>query len=281
MSMTVLRQNDGAETWKVGSGGVLTGASTAEIDYLVIEPTTKKAALEAVASATPSSCGGLPLAEIRFGGYVGAGNISATAMYASSSSDGDSDYDEETPTMSFDCGGGTKHVTHCISQTIAYPSSGGKNPGNMVGWNGNGGDACQIDGVDIPTAQLRETYTRVMNRSALTNSYKRTVAALVGKVNADSFKGWSAGEVMFLGMSYSAPTKGKEKVVVTYNFSIQPNETNVTVAGHEIGNVAGYDYVWTIAKTDVNSSTNVPEAKVAGVYVAQVCERASFGGLGL
>lgn len=281
MSMTVLRQDDGAETWKVGSGGAITSATTAEINYLVLNPTAKADAIAEIVSSAPSSFGNLPLAEVRFGGYTKGGDIEATAVYASSSTDGDDGYDETTPTMSFDCGGGTKHVTHCISQTIAYPPSGGKNPGNMVGWNGNGGDACQIDGVDIPTAQLRETYTRVMNRSALTNSYKRTVAALVGKVNADSFKGWSAGEVMFLGMSYSAPTKGKEKVVVTYNFSIQPNETNVTVAGHEIGNVAGYDYVWTIAKTDVNSSTNAPEAKVEGVYVAQVCERASFGGLGL
>ena len=284
MSMTVLRQNDGAETWKVGSGGVLTGASTAEIDYLVIEPTTKKAALEAVASAAPSSCGGLPLAEIRFGGYVGDGNISATAMYASSSSDGDSDYDEEMPTMSFDCGGGTKHLTYCGgSQSRRY---GTLDAGNAIGWNGKSGDACEIAGVDVPTAQFRLTYTRVMTRAAAQDvNFMRACGSFVGKVNDAAFKGWAAGEVMFLGASFSAPLKGRQKVVVTYNFSVQPNETNVTIAGHSVGDVDGYDYVWTIPRTTVPTSGGAvsghPKLEVDGVFVAPVCDRVSFSSLGL
>jgi hypothetical protein len=62
-----------------------------------------------------------------------------------------------------------------------------------------------------------------MRVSKLSTSYKKKVAALVGKVNSGTFKGWSAGEVMFLGMSYSTPAKKAKKVTVTFNFAIQPN----------------------------------------------------------
>ena len=284
MSMTVLRQNDGAETWKVGSGGLLTKASTAEINYLITEPTTKDAAMSAVASAAPASFGALPLSEIRFDGYVGEGNIKAVAVYASSSSDSGDGYDEETPTMSFDCGGGMKHVTYCTgSQSRRY---GTVDAGNAIGWNKRSGDACEIAGVDIPAPQFRLSFTRVMPRSsALSVDFMRSTGLMVGKVNDATFKGWSAGEVMFLGASYSAPLKGKEKIVVTYNFSIQPNETNVTIAGHDIGDVDGFDYIWTIPKTEVRTSGGQvighPKLDIEAAFVAPVCTRANFSSFGL
>lgn len=287
--MQVKRLNDGAETWTVSiaSGGIVTAGSrtTDEINYLVLNPPSKESAMSAVIASAPSAHGGLPLKEVRFGGYVGDGNIEATAVYGSETEDGDSGYDEETPTMSFDCGGGTKHLVYCGgSQRTAYRSSDCKDPGNAIGWNGKSGDACEIAGVDIPTAQFRLTYTKVMTRAAAQDvSFMRACGSLVGKVNDATFKGWNAGEVMFLGASFSAPTKGREKVVVTFNFSVQPNESNVSVAGHSVGNVDGYDYIWTIPKTKTVSSGGVvtPQLDVEGVFVAQVCERASFGALGL
>ena len=284
MSMTVMRQADGAETWKVGSGGELTKASTAEINYLVTGVTTKSAALSAVAAGAPSSYGGLPLSEVRFNGYSGEDTLEAVAVYASSSNSGDDGgYDEETPTMSFDCGGGTKHVTYCGgSQSRRF---GTLDAGNAIGWNGKVGDACEIAGVDVPTAQFRLSFTRVMPRaSALSVDFMRSTGLMVGKVNDSTFKGWSAGEVMFLGASYTAPLKGRQKVIVTYNFAIQPNETNVMVAGHDIGDVDGYDYVWTIPKTEVppaSGGVTAPKLDIEAAYSAPVCSRVSFSSLGL
>ena len=117
-----------------------------------------------------------------------------------------------------------------------------------------------------------------MRLSRLTTAYKRTVASLVGKVNSSSFKGWSAGEVMFLGMSYSTPASGAEKVVVTYNFAIQPNESGVKI-GDRMVSKKGFEYVWAISKTI--AANGGPRMQLDGIYVDQVCEYASFSSLGL
>ena len=193
MAMAVRRLNDGSETWETGEI-----CTAAEINYLVTSPDNKAAAIQAVLDAAPDTYGGLPKKHARFTGYTGDGCIELAVVYEKPDAGDDDGYDEETPTMSFDCGGGTKHVVHSLNQTRQY---GNKDAGGLIGWNGKSGDACQIAGVDVPTAQLRETYTRVVQRTSLTTNYKRSVAGLVGKVNSSSFKGWDAGEVMFLGMS--------------------------------------------------------------------------------
>ena len=167
------------------------------------------------------------------------------------------------------------YLLYSYSQRKAY---GDKDAGGAIGWNGKSGDDCEIAGVDVPTAQLRETYTKQMKISKLTTAFKRKVAALVGKVNSGSFKGWSAGEVMFLGMSYATPSKKAKKVTVTFNFAIQPNETGVKIAGKSVSK-KGFEYVWAISKTVASSGT--PKLEVEGIYVDQVCEYASFSGLGL
>lgn len=182
--------------------------------------------------------------------------------------------DEDDPTVSFDCGGGTKHLLYSLDQRRAF---GDKDAGGAIGWNGKSGDDCEIAGVDVPTAQLRETYTRQMRVSRLTTAFKRKVASLVGKVNSSYFKGWNPGEVMFLGMSYSTPPKKARKVTVTFNFAIQPNET-VRICGRNISK-KGFEYVWALSKTQ--ASGGVPQVKVDAIYVDQVCESASFSPLGL
>ncbi|MPM64769.1 hypothetical protein SDC9_111658 [bioreactor metagenome] len=166
-------------------------------------------------------------------------------------------------------------MTHSLKQTKAF---GTKDAGGAIGWNGKSGSEMEITGVDIPTAQLRETYTRVMRLSRITTGFKRNVAGLVGKVNSGSFKGWSAGEVMFLGMSYSSPAKSSTKVTVTFNFSVQPNESDAKVGGKSVSK-KGFEYVWALSKTSAESG--VPKAEVEAIYVEQVCEYASFSALGL
>lgn len=180
--------------------------------------------------------------------------------------------------MNFDCGGGTKHLNWAL-QTQACPY--GENlAGDAIGWNGKTGEDSQIAGVDVPTAQLRETYTKVFKRAKLTTQYKRNVAALVGCVNSDTFKGWFAGEVMFLGCSFGATT-ADDYVTVSYNFAIQPNETSATVAGHNIGEVLGWQYVWAVYKTGGGTSTQPGQQEPDQIYIADVADYKPFAALGI
>ena len=250
-----------------------------EIRYIVFEAADEDTALTAVLGVAAKELNDLPLDSIEIDERCGDQTFKINALYKtediSSSGGGDDDDDDEDPTISFDCGGGSKHLLYSLAQKKVF---GDKDPGGAIGWNGKTGDDCEITGVDIPTAQLRETYTVQMRVSKLSTSYKKKVAALVGKVNSGTFKGWSAGEMMFLGMSYSTPAKKAKKVTVTFNFAIQPNESKVKVGGKSVSK-KGFEYVWAISKTVANNGT--PKMQVEGIYVDQVCEYASFSSLGL
>ena len=250
-----------------------------EIRYIVFEAADEDTALNAVLGVAAKELNELPLDSIEIDERCGDQTFKINALYktedTSSSGGGNDDDDDEDPTISFDCGGGSKHLLYSLAQKKVF---GDKDPGGAIGWNGKTGDDCEITGVDIPTAQLRETYTMQMRVSKLSTSYKKKVAALVGKVNSGSFKGWSAGEVMFLGMSYSTPAKKAKKVTVSFNFAIQPNESKVKVGGKTVSK-KGFEYVWAISKTVANNGT--PKMQVEGIYVDQVCEYASFSSLGL
>jgi len=247
-----------------------------EVPYVVMGASEEEKALAAVHEAAPDEWGGLPIESLEISSREGAEAFTVNVIYKSkaSSTTSSKDRDDEA-TVSFDCGGGTRHLTHSLSQKLVF---GSKKAGGAIGWNGKSGAEMAIAGVDVPTAQLRETYTKVMRLSKITTAFKRTVASLVGKVNSGAFKGWNAGEVMFLGMSYSAPGKKSTKVAVTFNFAIQPNESDAMVCGKSISK-KGFEYAWALSRASVEEG--VPKAEVEAIYVDQVCEYASFSALGL
>ena len=204
----------------------------------------------------------------------------------SKSSSGDSGSEDDEATMNFDCSAGTKHMTQAIEQTCVYAGSGESKDSSdeasavPIGWNGKDGSESEAAGVDVSIGELRETYTKTMSKSKVTGtSWKRKVAELVGKVNSGSFKGWNAGEVMFLGCSYSAPSKGSKKVSVSFHFAIRLNESKATVAGQNIGSEKGFEYIWALTDDEVRDGER--KRKVRKIYKAVVCETDGFGGLGI
>lgn len=246
------------------------------VQFLVSEVGDEAEALKAAREAAPEEWDELPMESLEISSRDADDIFTVEVKYKhkSSSTSSSKERNEEEATVSFDCGGGTMHLTHSHDQRIAY---GTKKAGGAIGWNGKTGAEMSISGVDVPTAQLRETYTKVMRLSRITTSFKRKVAKLVGKVNSGSFKGWSKGEVMFLGMSYSCPAKKSTKVLVSFNFAVQPNES-VTIAGHKVEK-KGFEYAWALSKTIDDNGT--PKADVEAIYVDQVCRYDSFSMLGL
>lgn len=248
-----------------------------EIPYVVFDAADEDAALMEVFAIAPKDYEGVPLDRIRIESRDNETTYKVNANYrGSSDSSSNDDADDDTSTVSFDCGGGSKHITYSIEQRTVY---GTKDAGGTIGWNGSTGTDMSIAGVEVPTAQFRETYTRIMKLSAITTPYKRIVGSLVGKVNSTAFKGWQAGEVMFIGMSYSTPAKNSTKVTVTYNFVIQFNEPNAIINGKSVGPKLGWEYIWALNAAKVEN--DIPKVKVEAVYIAKVCEYANFNALGL
>lgn len=248
-----------------------------KVSFIAFGAQSEEEALRAVHDRAPDEWEDLPLESLDITSRDGEDTFSVEVTYKNktSSTSSSKEKDEEEPTVSFDCGGGTRHMTHSYDQKVVY---GTKKAGGAIGWNGKTGAEMAITGIDIPTAQLRETYTKVMRLSRITTSFKRKVARLVGKVNSGSFKGWEKGEVMFLGMSYSCPAKKSTKVAVAFNFAIQPNE-ETRVCGKKISK-KGFEYAWGLSRTVVDDS-GVPKADVEAIYVDEVCQYASFSTLGI
>lgn len=247
-----------------------------EVPYVVFGSDEEEKVLAAVHDAAPEEWEGLPIESLEIASREGSEAFTVNVIYKNkaSSTSSSKEKEEDDPTVSFDCGGGTRHMTHSYHQSLAH---GTKKAGGAIGWNGKSGAEMAITGVDVPTAQLRETYTKVLRLSKITTTYKRKVAKLVGKVNSSDFKGWNKGEVMFLGMSYSAPAKKSTKVTVTFNFAIQPNE-EVEIGGVKVAK-KGFEYAWALSKTEV--AEGIPKAAIEAIYVDQVCQYDSFSELGL
>lgn len=271
--MVRVEQRYDARAMSMDADGEFTEVS---VQFLVDGVADEAEALEAVREEAPEEWGQLPMESLDVSSRDGDNVFTVEVKYKNkeSSTSSSSEKDEEETTVSFECGGGTMHLTHSYEQRIVY---GKKKAGGAIGWNGKTGAEMAISGVDVPTAQLRETYTKVMRLSKITTAFKRKVARLVGKVNSGSFKGWSKGEVMFLGMSYSCPAKKSTKVLVSFNFAVQPNES-VTIAGHKVEKL-GFEYAWALSRTLDDSGT--PKADVEAIYVDQVCRYDSFSVLGI
>lgn len=273
MSIRVIRTQEGAESWN--DEGEL---KQYEIKYFVIGADSKTAAKDAVFADAPATIEGFKLSSVKFDEYDSDGNCEFTVTYEEDVSRRQQSGDDTT--VSFDCGGGTRHITSAIAQTRLWVKPGVrvKNTGNFIGWNGKTGDDMQISGVDVPFAQPRETYTKTMKVSSLTTAFKRKVAALVGCVNSAKWKGWERGEVMFLGCSYSGSTE--KEVSVSFNFSIQMNEKGIEIAeGVPPISKEGHVYIWTMQNTQ--KSQNDLNMDVEAVYAAQVAKYADFAQLGL
>lgn len=252
------------------------GFTEIRVTYIVTGTEEEEEALRAVHERTPDKREELPLDALEITRREAPDIFLVEVTYRNrTSSWSPGKEDEEEATVSFDCGGGSRHMTHSYDQRRVY---GEKNAGGAIGWNGKSGAEMAIAGIDVPTAQLRETYSKVMRLSRITTAFKRKVAKLVGKVNSCAFKGWNKGEVMFLGMSYSSPAKRSTKVNVVFNFAIQPNE-EVTICGKKISK-NGFEYAWGLSRTEADEN-GVPRAVVDAIYVDEVCRYDSFSALGL
>ena len=287
MSITVKQAWAGVDlSLEQGSGS--NSNSTATVTYIVEGTEDDITACTSAYEFTPDEFSEIPKKSASVAERLteNAWKIEVNYGSESKSSSGDSGSEDDEATMNFDCSAGTKHMTQAIEQTCVYAGSGESKDSSdeasavPIGWNGKDGSESEAAGVDVSIGELRETYTKTMSKSKVTGtSWKRKVAELVGKVNSGSFKGWNAGEVMFLGCSYSAPSKGSKKVSVSFHFAIRLNESKATVAGQNIGSKKGFEYLWALTDDEVRDGER--KRKVRKIYKAVVCETDGFGGLGI
>ena len=246
-----------------------TDGSTATHYYLVRGVASEEAAIAAIAADTsiPTTYQDIPLRSYNIEERLleDCWKVAVKYQYKDDESNNDTDNDEDV--FSFDFSSGTRKIVVPLASVSKYSSSAPASQGINDG-----------EGVDIMMPVFKFSETKSMS---LSTSKKNSIAALVGCVNSGSFKGYSAGEVLFTGCS--GTKTGKEKWRVTFNFAVSMNQTGIKIGDISGIKKDGWDIIWVrYDEKPVDSGSKKQIIRTAkAVYVERVYARKSFGGLGV
>lgn len=212
---------------------------------------------------------GMPFQRYRFN-HVGAGVWFVVASY---STDEVREVGEDT--TSFNTVGGTAHITQSISTKHSGKADDvTDDPPDFKGAIGVNGDS--IDGVDIAAGSGAYTVTHYFDDNDVTNDFINKLTKMKPFVNNAPFRGYSAGEVLFLGAAGSQ--RGEDAWEVTFSFAISENVDDYVLQGcSEPFAKDGHDYLWIVYKDGKNNNNFVKTIKY--FYVEQVYDRGDFSEL--
>lgn len=251
-----------------------------EIPYLVFNVDDESAALSAVKS-NHKSVTGMSLESVETVERINDTTWKVKAIYETDeeggSDDSSSDEDEDTTVFAFDTGGGTKHLNQSLKTDGKYPDD-APDFGGAIGVDNEG----NVNGVEVTMPVLNFTETHTLSGSRVSTSYKKTLAELTGSVNKSGFRGFSAGEVLFLGASGTKRSRKRSAPwEITYRFAVSPNQAGFKVGDIQVSRKYGWDYLWVrYADKVAESGKNVVKKPVAA-YVEMVYPEGDFGRLGL
>ena len=185
---------------------------------------------------------------------------------------------------SFDTTGATQHITQAYSVgsgssldfEYRFPSS-ATNMSGAIGMDGNG-----VNGVDVVTPQLQWQESYDVPNAYVTNSWIRGVAGVTGTTNNASFRGFEAGEVLFMGCSGSQEwddQRGRGPWSLSFRFVASKNVTGQTIGSISGISKRGHDYLWVRYEDAVSGGTLLKQPKA--VYVSKVYKDSDFSALGI
>lgn len=240
----------------------------AEIPYLVTGAADETEVKIVALASTPTTYAGMLRKSIEVGDRIKDDSWHVTARY-----EPPEPQEQETPepVTTFDSTGGTQHITQSIQTLGMYGPGASSLLGGAIGYDGE-----QVAGVDITVPVWNWSETHYLD-DAQVNAL--AYYFLTGKVNSDSFRGYSPGEVLFLGAT--GQKRGDAKWEVTFKFAASPNKTGIQVGDITGISKRGWDYMWVQYADDVDDVAKVRIKKPVAVYIEQVYEEGAFSSLGI
>ncbi len=178
--------------------------------------------------------------------------------------------------FSFDTGGGTQHITQSRANVQRQAAPGFVAP-NFLGAIGVSND--RVDGTDITVPVFNFTETHYLDDALVDGAYKLALFHLTGKVNGNPFKGFAAGEVLFLGASGSK--RGFDDWEITFRFAASPNAINLSLGAITGINKEGWHYLWIRFVDDEDVAAKSLIKRPVAAYVEQVYDYGNFSSLGI
>jgi hypothetical protein len=176
---------------------------------------------------------------------------------------------------SFDTTGGTQHMTQAHDESRF--GSNAPDQKKAIGVDSNG-----VNGVDIVVPQLQWQESYDVPNSYVTSDWIRGVAGVTGTTNNSPFRGFEAGEVLFVGCSGSQEwddEKGRGPWSLSFRFVASKNVTGETIGDISGVSKKGHEYLWVRYEDAVDS--NVLLKKPKAVYVNKVYRESNFSALGI
>ena len=152
--------------------------------------------------------------------------------------------------------------------------------GHSAAWNGRFGEDADIGGIDKLFPKCEEECRKYIFASQCSIARRKNLLNLVGKLNAKSFRGWAAQEVMLTRLEISEPfvnDLGQDLVEIRHVFAICRHRSKADWCGINVGNVNGWDHLWGTFYADPVNRT----IKSNCAYVGRLYETADFGILSL
>lgn len=191
---------------------------------------------------------------------------------------------QETPQtgdseFAFDVTGQTFRLMNSYG-TLRYSAAGGVGATDIPDFKGaiNVQDD-RVEGVEIVIPQARYTETHYLPAGQITNNYVDALSQVVGKLNAGSFRGYTAERLLLLGVSGSK--RGAEDWRVSFSWALGSHEASLTIGG--IGGVSklAHDYLWVLYDIEEDTTAKRLKKTPVGVYVEKVYRTANYGLLGI
>ena len=186
----------------------------------------------------------------------------------------------DEPTFSFDTTGGTQHITQSRKTISNTKPGGGAGPANFgaIGVSESNGTV-NVEGLDITVPVYSWTETHVLPAETVN---KTNIRNCTGKVNNNTFRAFTAGEVLFLGASGTFKEGNWE---ITFKFAAAANAVNIPIGGNPAAPLItvpakkGWEYLWVRYQDDVDAGAIVK--KPIAAYVEQVYEDGDFSTIGI
>jgi hypothetical protein len=179
-------------------------------------------------------------------------------------------------TVSYDSTGGTQRITSAYSET----KYGENAPGMSLAINVNGDS---VEGVDVVVPVFEWTEEYELPARTLTDSYVKTVADMTGTTNTKKFRGFDAGEVLFLGVSGTQVFNPNQQLItdavstrISFRFAAKKTRKNLLIASvGVIPTIKGWDYLW--IRYAPNQANGIGLQTPVAAYVNRVYEESDFG----
>lgn len=181
--------------------------------------------------------------------------------------------------FSFDCSGGTQHITQAKVHINDYAPP-AKTAPDFDGAIGVGDDG-QPAGCDVVSPVYNWTENWQMAAAYVNDAYKAAVAALVGHTNQAIFRGFAAREVLFSGAAGSISSKNPAAADLTFKFSAKKHETGQTIGTITGVAVEAWEYAWVRYEQQKHAGSGKMIAVPSSVHVERVYWPGDFTVLGI